>query len=375
VFLVGYYGFANLGDEAIRTAIERAAPAHGAEVVHFASRGPSNDPRAVPVRGPAVWRYLRAIWRADRVVLGGGGILKDEGLWLPAELFVTALVARLLRRPVTLLAVGVGPFYRPLGRALVAATARLATPRTVRDGVSGEALGRLGIHDWVLGADPVFSMPPARSTSPARVGEPGPARRPRAVVAIRPWFLGGDAVNEPRRRAFRGAVGEAVAALVGAGWEVDLVALHWPRDRDEARRLLDQIGPGVVADAVRLTDGPLDWDGLAALVGCADLVIAMRYHALAAAAIAARPVIALAYEPKVAALAEELGVLAIAVGDPDLALRLVAAVRGVTGTGVAEGTRQTATQAPDARHVAALRERAGTALRLALSPATRARPD
>ena len=47
VFLVGYYGVANLGDEAIRMAIERAAPRLGAEVVAYASR--TADPEAKPL--------------------------------------------------------------------------------------------------------------------------------------------------------------------------------------------------------------------------------------------------------------------------------------------------------------------------------------
>jgi polysaccharide pyruvyl transferase CsaB len=359
VFLVGYYGFDNLGDEAIRLAIERAAPRHGAVIIHFATRGPSGDPRAVPVRGRGVWRYLRAIRRADRVVLGGGGILKDEGLWLPIELFLTALLARLLRRPVALLAVGVGPFYRGIGRALIAATARLAAPRTVRDAESGAALTRLGVRDWVLGGDPVLTLSPPASTQ-ARATARSAARDPgarRAVVAIRPWFLGEGDERESRRRAFRRDLGEALAALAGDGWQICLVPLHWPRDRDEARRLVDETG---LADAVEVLDRRLDWDDLLALVEPADLVIAMRYHALAAAAIARRPAVALAYEPKVAALAAELEIPVLSVDDPALARRLVGAVRAPAG-------EPGAARAADPERLAALRDRAEAALGLALS--------
>ncbi len=91
IFLVGYSGVHNVGDEAIRAAILAAAPGLGAEVVAIASYDPADpDPRAVPMRGLGLWRYLRAIVRCDRVVLGGGGILKDEGLRMPLELFATA---------------------------------------------------------------------------------------------------------------------------------------------------------------------------------------------------------------------------------------------------------------------------------------------
>ena len=48
IFLVGYYRVGNLGDEAIRTAVEQAAEAFGAEVTRCATRGPTTgDPREV----------------------------------------------------------------------------------------------------------------------------------------------------------------------------------------------------------------------------------------------------------------------------------------------------------------------------------------
>jgi polysaccharide pyruvyl transferase CsaB len=351
VFLVGYYGFDNLGDEAILAAIQLGAARHGVEIVRYATRGRPADDRAVPVRGWGVWRYLRACAEADRVVLGGGGILKDEGLWLPLELFITALVARLLRRPVALLAVGVGPFYRGIGRALVAATARLATVRTVRDAESAAALARLGVREVEVGADPVFTMPER-----AAAQRNGPGRR--AVVSVRPWFLGEDPALEARRVALRRAVGQGIEALLDAGWQVDLVPLYWPRDRDEATALVAEGGLGSRAAVV---DRKLAWESLVDLVSAADLVVAMRYHAVAAAAIAGRPAIALAYEPKVSALAGELGLISLDVTDPDLGSRLRATVEATVA-----GADGAARPAP-AERGAALRERAERSLARALT--------
>jgi polysaccharide pyruvyl transferase CsaB len=327
VFLVGYYGFDNLGDEAIRAAIERGAARHGVEIVRYATRGRPAEERAVPVRGPGVWRYVWAIGQANRVVLGGGGILKDEGLWLPVELFLTALAARILGRPVALLAVGVGPFYRGIGRALVAATARLATVRTVRDADSAAALGRLGVRGAEVGADPVFTLAPPSSRPPRSAAR-------RAVVSVRPWFLGDSPDREETRAALRRAVGQGIETLLAAGWQVDLVPLYWPRDRDESAALVEESG---LAGRVGIVDRVPDWDALLEIVGRADLVVAMRYHAVAAAALAGCPTIALAYEPKVASLAADLGLVTFDVSDPELGTRLREAVEATLagGTGAA----------------------------------------
>jgi polysaccharide pyruvyl transferase CsaB len=351
VFLVGFYGVHNLGDEAIRRAIVAAAPSRGAEIVAVASRDPADaDPRVVPVSGLGLLRYARAVLAADRVVLGGGGILKDEGPRIPLELFTTALVARLLRREVALLAVGVGPFYTRSGRWLAMATARLATVRTVRDADSARELAALGVARVRLGADPTFDLGSA--------GDPPDPRRDRltrrVVVSLRPWFLRAPD-REARQSVLRGAVAGALEPLAADGWAVDALSLYWPRDHAESTALAADARLGGRVDA---PTGEMDWDELSGRVRDADLVVAMRYHAVAAAATAGRPVIALAYEPKVRALAAELGIPSVDVADPDLASRLA----GLVSAAVARPDEAR----PDAAALAALHERAVLALDLAL---------
>ena len=99
---------------------------------------------------------------------------------------------------------------------------------------------------------------------------------------------------------------------------------------------------------------------MTARVAAADLVVAMRYHAVAASAQAGRPTIALAYEPKVRALAADLDLPSIDVDDPDLAARLAAAV--------AAATADPNSARADGSSIAALRARADLALRAALGP-------
>jgi polysaccharide pyruvyl transferase WcaK-like protein len=97
----------------------------------------------------------------------------------------------------------------------------------------------------------------------------------------------------------------------------------------------------------------------------ADLVLSMRYHALAAAALAPKPAIALAYEPKVRALADELRVDVLDPADPSLASTLAASVHAAAAA-VRAGERPSL---PDAGAVARLRRAAGVALERALTGA------
>jgi polysaccharide pyruvyl transferase WcaK-like protein len=322
IFLVGLYGVRNLGDEAIRETIERGARRFGAEVTWYSTRRPQEDPRAVRLRGRGFPRYLHACLAADRVVLGGGGILKDEGIGLPLELLATAGIARLRGRPVTLLAVGVGPFYSRLGRVAVAATARLACIRTVRDAESARSLEGLGVGAVEVGADPMFS---GLYAVPEAASPTQDAARPRALIAVRPWFHMDADHGRRRWPAFRDALAALVTELARRGWTVELACLYWPEDRVAAEEIADRAGD---AEALTVVHGPMTWPELVRRAQASDVVVAMRYHGLAAAAVAGSPVVALPYEPKVQSLATELEVSAVPVDAPDLAGRVLTLLDG-----------------------------------------------
>jgi polysaccharide pyruvyl transferase CsaB len=366
VFLVGYYGVGNLGDEAIRLTIERAADRLGVEIPFYADRGASQDPRAIRTGLRGLPAQIRAIRATDRVVLGGGGILKDEGLRLPAELLVTALIARSMRRPVTLLGVGVGPFYHRVGRWMVRAIARLSQVRTVRDASSVAALRELGVTRVMLAADPIFSsdsepgLDADGGDRPVPVaGTPAtgsPVRTGLAIVSIRHWFHKVPGETDARSAALRAGLATGLASLVAADWRLRLVPMYWPRDVDASRELVAAMGPDAPAQVV---DEALTWDGLVSTVEGASLVVAMRYHAVAAAALAGRPIVAIAYEPKVAFLAAELGIPTIDVDAVDLGERL-AALCASAASGELDAR-------PDPAALDRLRQRAWSGLRAALS--------
>ncbi len=308
IFLVGWYGVDNVGGDAIRGAIEASAERLGVDIVAYTWRGPpTTDPRAVRVSIRSLPAYLRAVLSSDRVVLGGGGIFKDEGLRIAAELFAVALVGRVVGREVTLLAVGVGPIYGRVGGWLLGMAGRLAQIRTVRDDGSAKAFARMGVRQVVIGADPVFSLPLAQiapSTDDRRNDSPGGPALATVLVSVRPWAFRGQPAGIGQDR-FRAEVAAALQPLIDMGCTIEFVALHWPRDRDEAVAVAAQLGP---LAGLRLPAGPMTMQGLRAAAARSDVVVAMRYHAVAAALLEGRPVVALAYEPKVAALAAETGI-------------------------------------------------------------------
>jgi polysaccharide pyruvyl transferase CsaB len=342
VVLVGLFGADNLGDRAILETVVAAAPSFGAEVVAWTTQEPAPNPRAVVLRARRPWVFAAACRRADRVVMGGGGLLKDESLRYTLELLVAALVGRLLRRRVTLLAVGVGPFYRRVGRVMVRLTASLAQVRTVRDEASAAALERLGVRGVQVAADPVLSTP-----SPPPAGRSG---RRRILVAARPWFSMDPDRGARRWTALRNALAETIESVARDGAEVRLACLYLPEDEVAAREILASLPPGRAEVLARR----LSWRDMLGEAAAADAIVAMRYHALVAAAVAGRPAVAIAYEPKVRSLGEELSVPVVAPDDPALSRRLIAEL-------------EAGPPAPDEARVERLRRRAAAGLRAALS--------
>jgi polysaccharide pyruvyl transferase CsaB len=358
LFLVGLYGVDNVGDDAIRLAVEQAARRHGADVHAFAVRRAVADPRAVRLRGDGWRRYLAAIRSADVVALGGGGLLKDEGHALVRgygillELLLTGLIARALGKRVVLAAIGAGPIHTRRGRWLVRAIAQRAAVRQVRDEDSAQTLHELGVEHVEVTVDPTFSFHDTPGPV-ATVADDGTSRH--AVLSVRPWFMF-ERDREERDATLQAALARAADAIAQSGAEVRFASLYWPRDLDSSNAVIARMQ---AVGAGRALDGPLDWHALAAQLRGARLLISMRYHAIACAAIAGCPIVPVAYEPKVVSLARTLGLPHVHVDDPELEPHLLE----LTRSALADPARHTA----DAERLQALARTADQGLRRILS--------
>src|SRR5690606_31222837 len=175
---------------------------------------------------------------------------------------------------------------------------------------------------------PSSSSPPAQP-SPAsaasvesRGASPGPTEAAPAPIVS--GGSGQDSAQTGARDLYRREVARAVAALAKKlGARVVVIPFHPQQDEAEAEAFCQAVHEaGADALCVRRSDtntqqnshgvsergGFRDPEHLLALVGGMDLVLTVRYHGLVFAALAGRPAVALAYDPKVRQLAEALGV-------------------------------------------------------------------
>jgi polysaccharide pyruvyl transferase CsaB len=298
VFVSAWVGSTNLGDELVFRALAAKLAAMGAKVtaasVSPAATAAAHSVAAVSSSDPV--RLLGAMMRADRLVLGGGGLLQDEtsSVNLPYHMW-RPTAARYLRVPVAGIGLGAGPLRTRGGRSWVRTALRRARAVTVRDQPSADLLAGLGIGSTVT-ADLAWSLPAPPPSPPEDA----------LVVCLRPpvsstaWKTAARGVRMPEPDWVAAAAGALDRICVATGLTVRFVALQADRDH-----LVHELVAARMSATCRSSTPGLD-DVLGEL-GSGRLTVAMRYHAAVGAALSGRPTVLIGYSPKMAALAADLG--------------------------------------------------------------------
>ncbi len=292
---LGYYGFDNLGDEAvlagIRAALGETLP--NAQMLVLSNRPDETRKFHAGVEAVNRWQW-KAVWAAlkntDLFILGGGSLLQDATssrsvLWYA----LMALLARKRARRVLWWGQGIGPLQTNQSRRLVRLIANQADALTVRDENSFTLLKQLGVRGSIhTVADPAFMLSPR---APSQNGTSANG----ALLALRAWK------NDALGQAMTPSDWQKLSTETGG---LRLLPMHLPDDADYAKTLTWGKEPGPQV---------LNWKesaGLEAVLGevkASHIVIAQRLHALIFAARCGVPFVALAYDPKVSALANAAG--------------------------------------------------------------------
>ncbi len=296
VLLSGYYGFGNLGDEALLAVIvERLNQRFAHPQIEVLSATPLATAAALSVTATPRWQWpavRAAIERADVVLSGGGGLLQNATSL--RSLFYYAGILRhasRAKRKSMIFAQSIGPLDA-FGRFIVRRWCKGVERATVRDERSRTLLRELLPATPVeRTADPVFLYDAPAEIDLSEEGL-GPESGPYAIVSLRKVAHVRDAA---------GVVGRAVERL-SRRYHVRSAFLPFGGAADAA----------VCADAIRASNSDAvllpacSLPKAAAIVRGARVVIGMRLHALILAARYAVPFLAMAYDPKITALCDDL---------------------------------------------------------------------
>ncbi len=292
VVISGYYGFDNLGDEAVLAAMLDALRVRipGAEFTVLSGNPPkTSQVHRVHSVARTSLRAIRALGEAGLFLSGGGSLIQDVTSARSAVYYLGILGLATARAQRTMVyAQGVGPLRRGWVRRLTGGVFERADLLTVRDADSQSLLTELGVRKPIhVVADPAFALNPSPQERAEEILQDIP--RPRLGVALRAW---GDMayldVLLPELRTFCDRTRTTVVVL----------AFHPARDLPVCRRAASVLRGHVITD--------LPPHEMMAVIGALDLLVGMRLHALISALAMGVPLVGLSYDPKVDALFRRL---------------------------------------------------------------------
>lgn len=292
--LAGAFGQANPGDEALLEAFVAALP--GWDAVATSHRPVETRSRhgcdAVSSHERAA--VARAARRADVVVFAGGTVFKHlhpsterRPLGLLAGAGALAAGARAAGTRVALVGVGADHLRTPTARHLARSVVRRSQLTVLRDEDSAAALAAAGVPvPFRVGADQAWTLVAGDGDATGR------RRRDAVVVALSHLAT--------RHPDTAGEVARALRPLAASGLEIHLQP--WQGDAAGRDHLLAGALAAQLGACARIVGPPATLSAARRQFGEVRAVVGFRFHALVAAAAAGTPFVAVAHEPKLAAI-------------------------------------------------------------------------
>jgi polysaccharide pyruvyl transferase CsaB len=307
VFVSGYYGFDNLGDEAILEELctELKQLVKPEEIVVL-SANPELTAKRYGVRSMQR-KSLMDLWTAlteARLFVSGGGGLFQNTRTIGSIIYygLQILMAKAHQAKVVIYAQGIGPLRGKLAENMCRQFFSQADELTVRDDASVRYL-----ENWRLKgqrtADPVWNLAPSELPDSVRkqLNAAGAGRKKSKCVglSLRP---SPDLTDEHLKN-----LATALDALLAKDEQLLLLPLQIEQDMPVLQKFQqywqEKSRSASILDSSAL-ELPSQWVELFAQL---KLLVGMRLHAIIMALKSGRPVAGIAYDPKVTQLLSEFG--------------------------------------------------------------------
>ena len=303
VVISGYYGSKNGGDEAMLAAMlevlrEEISDLH----VTVISLNPEYTKRRHNVDAVPRSDFLTVIKRiraTDLLISGGGSLLQNvtsgRSLYYYLAIIFLALA---FGRKVMLYAQGIGPIRGALAHKLMNLIVNRVDLITVRDRGSLEELSRLNITRPKIfcTADPVLAIKPVSLDFGEKIlARYSTAHEGKFIgVAVRHWLDW-----EHFQRELANAL-DKIAKTNAA--QIVFIPMKFPEDIRAARETAN-----LMTQPCTVLDEEFTTREILSLVGCMDVLIGVRLHALIFAGVMNIPMVGISYDPKIERFLDSIG--------------------------------------------------------------------
>ncbi len=288
VFIFGYYGFHNIGDEAILEAIveefREILPDVKITVLSYNASETSNRYQITAVSRNRFWEVVKSIRSSNLVMSGGGSILQDVTSSRSLMYYLgIILLAKLMGKKIAFYGNGFGPILRRSNQWLVKHIINWVELITVRDVESRQVMQQLGIKQPIhVTADAAFMLKTLNEDTPESHRCP---QSKKVAISVRQW---------KNKEEYVPILATCADELAQKGYEIFMIPMQTPSDRIISEEIVQQMK--YPANIINSNPTPKE---MIALIAGMDFVIGMRLHSLIFSTIACVPMIGLAYETKI----------------------------------------------------------------------------
>ncbi len=315
--ICGYFGYGNLGDEAVLeaelTAIRKTYPAVPVTVMSHTDKTVSDFGGVSFVNRYSFSGVIRAMRKHNELIFGGGGLLQDTTSVRSVLYYCAVLIlASHFGMKITVLANGIGPLRHAVSRMLVKKALSGADTISVRDRRSSELLKQMGIlRKTTVVPDPAEGLAPAdRECVKHKLKELG--------VTGKYYVLSLCSSREADNKFVFSVASACRNISSDCGLATVIIVMNYAKDRKISHRAATLIPGAVLAEKLSAREA-------AGMIAGAEFVFGSRLHALIFAKAAGKPFFAFAYDPKVENFAEENGGMGCCKIDGRAGLRLLKA--------------------------------------------------
>jgi len=318
VVLSGYFGFGNIGDEAILEAMVRGLRSHAPDIeITVLSANPSLTEKAYNVKAASRWRLrsiMRSIKESDVVISGGGGLIQDvTGPFTLIYYLGIIYLAKWYRKKTVIIGQGLGPIKRLLNRIIARWILSKVDLIIVRDEESYQNLSNFGIKrgEKHFTSDVTLMLPQTDSEKKTELlRAEGIERGEGPLIGI--------SIRKPSRRipkakaeVYYKTIASALDSLIEKlHAQFIFIPFHYPKDVIESAKIIN-----LMKNSVHIVVREYGARDVMGLIGSMDLFIGMRLHSMIFSAMEGIPMVGVAYDPKVKAFLNSIGQKSINVED------------------------------------------------------------
>ena len=283
VVISGYYGFDNIGDEAILTSMIMALREEDKDIqITVLSNSLESTKNNYNVNAVNRWN-LKDIYNelknSDGLISGGGSLLQDVTSSRNIIYYTSIMgLANLLKKPVFVYAQGIGPINKSFNKKIIKYFLNKSKYISLRDTESLELIKSIGVKkDVEIVPDPVMGL-----DFKCSIIEP---KEDYIIISIRDW---------KNKEAYLKDIANFCNNINKEGINIKLLPMHGKLDED-----ISKILASMLSFDVEILSYKMSIENKLKYIKNAKLMIGMRLHSLIFAGNVGTPMIGISYDPKI----------------------------------------------------------------------------